>query len=132
MQGAGGQWRSFPSASDLRLALKHGCASSSCPFTGANRKPHAPIQYVPHVFAIICRCRRERQKTHPEDIEADPVPGELLVYQKGMKRVAVLGGCAHVRRPETHRTSHPRADELQRAGCGFVLQIRAALSLPVG
>ncbi|CAN7740706.1 hypothetical protein LJR130_006447 [Variovorax sp. LjRoot130] len=29
---------------------------------------------------------------HPEDIEADPVPGELLVYQKGMKRVAVLGG----------------------------------------
>ncbi|CAN7750207.1 MULTISPECIES: hypothetical protein [unclassified Variovorax] len=29
---------------------------------------------------------------HPEDIEADPVPGELLVYRKGMKRVAVLVG----------------------------------------
>ena len=44
------------------------------------------------MFAIVYRCRREGQLLHRDDIEADPAQGELQVYRKGMKRVAVLLG----------------------------------------
>ena len=44
------------------------------------------------MFAIVYRCRREGQLLHRDDIEAEPVHGELQVYRKGMKRVAVLLG----------------------------------------
>ena len=49
-----------------------------------------PIQYFPHVFATVYRCRREGQPLHRDDIEAEPAHGELQVFRKGMKRVAVL------------------------------------------
>lgn len=44
------------------------------------------------MFAIVYRCRREGQPLHRDDIEAEPVHGELQVLRKGMKRVAVLLG----------------------------------------
>jgi hypothetical protein len=44
------------------------------------------------VFAIVYRCRREGQLLHRDDIEAEPAHGELQVFRKGMKRVAVLLG----------------------------------------
>ena len=44
------------------------------------------------MFAIVYRCRREGQLLHRDDIAAEPAHGELQVYRKGMKRVAVLLG----------------------------------------
>ncbi|MGK6308340.1 hypothetical protein [Variovorax sp. DT-64] len=44
------------------------------------------------MFAIVYRCRREGQLLHRDDIEAEPAHGELQVFRKGMKRVAVLLG----------------------------------------
>jgi hypothetical protein len=42
------------------------------------------------VFAIVYRCRRKGHPLHPDDIGAEPAHGDLQVYRKGMKRVAVL------------------------------------------
>ena len=42
------------------------------------------------MFAIVYRCRREGALLSREAIQAHPVPGELRVQRRGMKRIAVL------------------------------------------
>ena len=44
------------------------------------------------MFATVYRCRHQGKPLHRDDIERAPVRGELRVYRKGMKRVAVLLG----------------------------------------
>lgn len=44
------------------------------------------------MLATVYRCRRQGLPLHPDEIELAPVRGELRVYRKGMKRVAVLLG----------------------------------------